>query len=366
MKQPKSSRFFRLLLLGLILCHLVGLSSCSKSTAVLTYGESVITENEYTYYVSTYKGKFAQMYAEFEDTDSFYAADVGGMTAEEAFNTAILDNVKMTVVCDELFRTFGLTLSPSVIADIDAYIEGFQNDFAGGSKSVLNQALGKYGINKNMLREIYLRDERTIAVYEYLFGEKGTIGISDEERQNYLNDHYVRVRHIYVNNKYVYALDENGRNVYNEDGTLQTTEMTGEALLAKNSLVAAIDESIAEGGNFEEIYAALSEDQYYRNGYYLTEKTDFIPEVVSAAFSLDVGEHVRLETEYGTHYVMRMPMDEKPWENAANADFFENYDDTVGEALFIDMITDKTNAVIVDETLLDRFSIKNAPINYRF
>jgi hypothetical protein len=332
----------------------------------MSYGDSVITENEYTYYVATYKGKFAQMYANFKDTDDFYTADMGGMTAEEAFNTAILDNVKMTLVCDELFRDFGLTLHPTVLSDIDAYIASFLTDYAGGSKAVLNQALGKYGINMKMLREIYLRDERTIAVYEYLFGEKGTIGISDEERQNYLDDHYARIRHIYVNNKYVYAVDENGKNIYNTDGTIQTTEMTGETLVAKNALVAAIDESIAEGGNFEEIYTALSEDQYYPNGYYLTESTDFIPEVVEAAFSLEVGEHVRLETEYGTHYVMRMPMDDTPWANDANADFFENFDDTVGEALFIEMLDDKTDDVIVDETVLDRFSIRNAEINYRF
>ena len=47
-----------------------------------------------------------------------------------------------------------------------------------------------------------------------LYGTNGIIGITDEDRQNYLDENYVRVRHIYVNNKYMYATDEDGVQEY--------------------------------------------------------------------------------------------------------------------------------------------------------
>ena len=68
--------------------------------------------------------------------------------------------------------------------------------------------------------------------------------------------------------------------------------MEGEELEAKNALIAAIDEALGNGDDFEEIYEAFSEDKYYTNGYYLTRTTDFVSDVVKSAFELEDGETV--------------------------------------------------------------------------
>lgn len=350
-----------LLIISLLLCFV----SCG-SEAVLTYNGISINEREFEFYLATYKGKFAQTYKDFKDNSSFYKEQIGDYSAEEYLFESVVHNVSLTLVSEALFDKYKLKLPDSLKDSIDAYIDDFITEYADGSKNKFNSALAEFGINAKMLRTIYLRDEMTAAVYDYLYGENGTVGITDGDRTAYLNENYVRVRHIFVNNKYTYVYDDNGNITTTSDGQAATVPLSGDELEAKNALVAAIDESLAEGGDFDEIYYAMSEDQYYKNGYYLTRNMDFISGVVASAFDLEIGEWVKTESDYGTHYIMRLPMDESPWKDENNADFFDNYDAAVSEALFTSMLEDLAEDVERNEEILSRYSVETSPTNYRF
>lgn len=343
------------------------LASCS-SESVMTYGSHSINENEFSYYLATYKGKYAQTYADFKNTPEYFSSVVtdDGQKVEDVLYSAVVHNVEMTLVCEQMFDDYGLSLSRSVEDTINSYIDDFVDEYADGSRNKFNAALGAYGVNINMLKKIYLRDEKVSALYEALYGTNGIIGITDEDRQNYLDENYVRVRHIYVNNKYMYATDEDGVQEYTDDGLRKKRELTAEELAAKQALIDAIDESLEEGADFDEVYDAFSEDKYYKNGYYISENMDFIADVTDSAMSLEVGEYKKIETDYGTHYIMRLEMDEKPWENEDNSDFFDGYDTTVGQALFADMAEEKISEVVLNEEVLGEYTIADSAINYRF
>ena len=343
------------------------LASCS-SESVMTYGSHSINENEFSYYLATYKGKYAQTYADFKNTPEYFSSVVtdDGQTVEDVLYSAVVHNVEMTLVCEQMFDDYGLSLSRSVEDTINSYIGDFVDEYADGSRNKFNAALGAYGVNINMLKKIYLRDEKVSALYDALYGTNGIIGITDEDRQNYLDENYVRVRHIYVNNKYMYATDEDGVQEYTDDGLRKKRELTAEELAAKQALIDAIDESLAEGAGFDEVYDAFSEDKYYKNGYYISENMDFISDVTDSAMSLEVGEYKKIETDYGTHYIMRLEMDEKPWENEDDSDFFDGYDTTVGQALFADMAEEKISEVVLNEEVLGEYTMADSAINYRF
>ncbi len=344
-----------------------GMSSCS-SESVMTYGNHSINENEFCYYLATYKGRYAQTYSDFKDTDEYFSTVItdDGQTAEDVLYSAVVHNVEMTLVCEQMFDDYGLTISSSVEDTINSYIDDFVTEYSEGSKSKFNSVLGTYGVNINMLKKIYLRDEKVSVLYDALYGSEGIIGITDDDRQNYLDENYVRVRHIYVNNKYVYATDEDGVQEYTEDGLKKKRELTSEEMAAKQALIDAIDESLAEGADFDEVYDAFSEDKYYKNGYYISANMDFIEDVTESALSLEIGEYKKIETDYGTHYIMRLEMDEKPWENSDNADFFGEYDTTVGEDLFASAVEEKIDGVELNNDILDKYTIADSAINYRF
>ena len=177
--------------------------SCGKSAAVMTYSGCAISENEFQFYLATYKARFAQTYSDFKDNEAFYRQTIGDTTAEDFLFDTVRTNVSYSLLSDGLFRQYGLSLPSSVTAAVDDYVDSFLNDYADGNKNALNQALGVYGVNIRLFREILLRDERSTAVYNYLYGENGTIGINDDDRQAYLEENYARIRHIYINNAYV-------------------------------------------------------------------------------------------------------------------------------------------------------------------
>ncbi len=333
----------------------------------MTYNNSKISENEFQYYLATYKGRFRQTYTDFSDTANFYTSEIAdGITYESYLFDMILENVKRTLICDALFDEMDLKLNSSVEENIDYYIDDYITEYANGSKNQFNAALSEYGINAAMLKEIYLRDEKTAAVFSAMYGSSGVSPVTDAERSAYLEENYVRVRHIYVNNKYVYATDEDGYALYTADGLKQTKAMEGEELEAKNALIAAIDESLANNDDFESIYEAFSEDKYYENGYYLTRNTDFVSEVVASAFELEENEYVKIESEVGTHYIQRIALDDAPWTNDANADFFTDYDTVVAESLFAEYLNSLLPSVEINETVLNEYSVETSPTNYRF
>lgn len=356
----------RTLALLLILALSFALLSCGGGRAVMEYDGCAISESEFQYYLATYKSRFAQTYTDFRDNEAFYRQPIGDVTAEEFLFDAVVHNVSYSLLCDGLFRAYGLSLPHAVVDEVDGYLDSFLEDYAGGSKNALNQALANYGINMKMLREIYLRDERSTAVYNYLYGSNGTIGLNDADRTAYLEENYARIRHIYVNNKTTYATDENGQPIIGSDGYQQQIPLTGADLDAKNALVTAIDEALADGGDFEEIYKVSSEDQYYPHGYYITRDMDFIEGVVTSAFELEIDEWVKVESDYGVHYVMRLPLEEKPWEEEDCADFFENYDETVTAELFTSMLEEKLGEITYHDDVLAEYSVEAAPINSRF
>ncbi len=341
--------------------------SCGAGEAVMTCGEHSVSEDEFKYYLATYKGKFATVYSDFSDTEAFYNSEFSdGRTVEDYLFDTVVESVKMTLVANALFDEYNLQLSESTEEMIDEYIDSMIEDMAGGDKKALNKTLSEYGINLTVLREIYLRDERTASLLDFLYGDDGEIGVTDADRTDYLTENYVRVRHIYVNNKFKYSADENGYLIYTDEGYAKTDPLTEEETAAKNALIAAIEEAISDGGDFDEIYEGLSEDKHYENGYYLTRKTDFVDDVVKTAFELEIGEYARIDSAYGVHYIMRLEMDSSPWSDTNNEDFFGDFEATVATELFTEMIKSRLGDVECSEDALDGFSISESPINYKY
>ena len=354
------------LLLVLLCAASLVLSACGKSADAMRYDGCAISENEFQFYLATYKARFAQTYTDFKDNEAFYRQTIGDTTAEEFLFDTVVTNVSYSLLCDGLFRQYGLSLPSAVTAAVDDYVDSFLNDYADGNKNVLNQSLGKYGVNMKLFREILLRDERSTAVYNYLYGESGIIGLNNDDRQAYLEENYARVRHIYVNNAYVYAVDANGRPVYDEYGQQEKTPLSGEQLEAKNALIAAIDEALASGEDFDAVYEAASEDKYYQEGYYLTRDMSFVEGVVRSAFDLEIGEWTKVESDVGVHYIMRMPLGDKPWADENCADFFPDYDEAVSSALFTDMLDGLMKDVEYNDEVLSAYTVQASPMNTRF
>lgn len=361
-------KWFTALLAALICASApMGLTGCSTGKVVMSYGDSVITENVFQYYLSYYKNIYLQTYSDMKDNSTYYQTILpDGQTAEEYLFNMTVENVMLTLVCMEEFDKAGLTIADSVQADVDAYLQDLVDEYAGGDKKALNAELAQYGVNLKMLSSIYIDQDKSSYLYDYLYGENGTQAATDADKQVYLEENYCHVVHMYVNDAYYYPLTEDGYVQTDANGKAVTAPLTEEMVAEKNVTISAIDEALAGGEDFMDVYDTYSEDHYYANGYYLSQSMDFIDAVIDTAFSLEENTWQKVHSDYGTHYIYRIAMDEKPWENEANKDFFDDFDTTVSSELFMEYVRSYLPQVEVDREALAAYSVEASPVNYRF
>lgn len=354
-------------LLIALLCVSTSLTGCNTSKVVMSYGDSVITENVFKYYLSYYKNIYLQTYSDMKDEASYYQTILpDGQTAEEYLFNMTVENVMMTLICMEEFDKAGLTIADSVKNEVDEYLTDLVNEYAGGDKKSLNATLSQYGVNLKMLSGIYMDQDKSSYLYDYLYGDNGTIGVTDEDKQTYLEENYCHVIHMYVNDAYYYPLTEDGYVQTDSNGNYITSPLTEEMLIEKNATIEAIDTALAAGEDFIDVYDTYSEDHYYENGYYLSQSMDFIDEVIDTAFSMEMNTWQKVHSDYGTHYIYKIPMDASPWNSEANADFFDDFETTVASELFMEYVRTYLSEVEVDWEVLNTYSVEASAVNYRF
>lgn len=339
------------------------LPSCSDPGPVALEYEGVrVNERMYGYWLSHYKNVYLRSYAGGVDNDAFWDSVLeDGQTADEYLTSLAIRNIKRYVAGAWLFDYMGLKLTSDMKNDVKQGIEDVCEMMFDGDVNAFDEYLDTLGIDRDILYDAYIMDVKLEYVREYLYGVNGIINVPDSDRTIYLNENYVRIEHILVNNKYKLKTDENGEYISDENGYGIRTELTEEELAKKNEVIDLIRRGIAVDIDFEELWEVYSEDQLYPEGYYLLPTTPFIPEVVGAAFTLEIGEIKELETEYGTHFIRRIEMEGTPWDDEESADFFDDFEDDMRAYLFTVMIDETADKVTVYDEVTGGISLRDVP-----
>jgi hypothetical protein len=344
------------------------LTACSTAgTPILEYGNSKVTVNMYNYWLSKNKAMYMSMFTGMQDTNEFWMTEIAeGLTAETYLGAMALQSVMNTLVCAEMYDQLGLKISAEMTEVIDGYIAELIVELGGGSKSQFNQLASAYGVNDKILKEIYIFEAKAMELFNYFYGEGGIEPITDAQRDEAYVGNYVKIQHLYINNKYVPVVDEEGRQVADENGSAKVNPMEGDQLAENNAVIAAIDKGIEEGAEYETLWSEYSEDQYYENGYYLTSSMQFITEVLTAAFTMEVGAVQKIETGIGVHYIKKYDLDAKAYADERNVDFFGDFDTMTAQAVFNKKVSDKITEITVHEEEVKKYSIRTVTPNSNF
>lgn len=354
---------------AMLLCF----TSCSlteKQPAVMTYGESVITEGMYSYYVSTYKARYIQAYDDISDTDEFWDGDIGTKTGEEVISELIYGNVAQNLVASEEFRRAGLTLTSEEEDAVDSYIEEMTDELASGSRKTLNGYLSEFGINVNTLREIFLMESKAEAYYRYLYGQNGEKAPTDSDRDEYFRENYVCFQQIYINTTELYETDSDGNYIQDTSGNYKKRKLTAEELSEAETKISAVKAGLEAGEDFYGLKEKYSDSKDYESGYYFsaTTATNYITAVVSAAFSLEVGEWTYVEgaEENGAFFIKRLELEDGAYKNDSLSDFFDDFDGLLCEEKYSEGLEALYGDIECDEEFMDSVSVKAAPANYYY
>ena len=353
----------------LLLAAMLLTTACSTATIpAMEYEGNTISVNMYKYWLSRYKAVFLYSYSDITDTAEFWntVIDSNGTTYEDFLTEVVNENIKSYLVAATLCEDYGIKIDAETEKMLDEYIDELINELGEGSRSQFNQYASAYGVNSRILKDVYVTEEKLSVLYEYLYGENGKTRITDEQKDQYYHDNYYLIQHLYINDQYEYILDENGNYSYGEDGYALTRELTADELAAKTAAIEAVKEGLESGETFESLYDSYSEDKFYPNGYYLTVSTQFVTEIVTSAVKMNVGDVEILETDLGFHVVKKYPLNEKAYEDTANADFFDGYEDMVGQYFYHQEISSMAEDVVVHEDAIADVRLSTVTANYSF
>ena len=207
----------KILCLCLVLCLLVALlASCSGGKAMMTLEDKTLSVNTYEFLLSRMKGTLAY-YGYGVQNDKFFNTVISsdGMTYNEYFGGTIRREASHYLIADYLFDKEGLTFTDADEAEIDKIMDTAVK--RAGSRAALNSALKEYGVNYNMLRDIYVLESKIVMLKEHFCGKDGSL-ISVEDKEKYLDENYVCFKQIFIATySYVTDKDRFGDVVYYTD-----------------------------------------------------------------------------------------------------------------------------------------------------
>lgn len=203
----------------------LSLTGCS-SDKVLTLSKQSISLNLYELYLSRQKGTLCTTYyygskAKYDD---FWQTTIStdGTTYNDYWTAYILQCVKSYLAALYMFEEeYKLTLPQSAIDEVDEKLAELVTGDGDGSMAELNKILSNYGVNYNMLRESYIIEEKVSYLRDYLYGSSLS-KVSDELKEQYYNENYVRFKQVFfANYYYIYLTDEDGTVIYYDSETEQ-------------------------------------------------------------------------------------------------------------------------------------------------
>ena len=214
MKTTFIRRLISVLLCLALLTGAVAMTACSKKgTTLLELDGYTISVNQYQLLLSRVKASL--YYAGYSvDSTTFWemVIDSEGNTYDEYFRNAALNDAKRYLAAAVIFEEEGLVLPQSYKDAIDEDIEEYIRD--AGSKSALNNTLSAYGVNIDMLRDLYELEAKYAYVQAYLYGAEGE-NIAANVRYDYLTEHAVCFKQVLIRAfDYVYETDNNGDEIY--------------------------------------------------------------------------------------------------------------------------------------------------------
>ncbi len=362
----------RLISLFLALMLALSVVACRKNeeegSVVLSLHNHDIGEDMYHLLFATYKARYLSMYREAKDTDAFWSAGhSSGVTNAEWMDSLIRENIRMFLRAQWLFASEGPSGfdSDSALEKIDSYIDDLVMERCSGSRKDFEARLAEYGASVEIFREMLLGEEKMSQLFAHYYGTSGTMSVSNEERDTFYRENYVRFIQINVNDAYAYV-EQDGAYVQDQYGKYKTRPLNDSERAEKERVLTEIDANLAAGADLEELYAKFSENTDYPGGYYFSHATagNYDETIVAAAFDLDENAQTKLHTEHGTFYIKRMPLDDGGYALTANADFFADFDSALKNALYDELLKSQLELIKANDEKEKAFSVTNVKPNF--
>lgn len=194
-----SKKIISLALVCVMLVSVLSLVSCGGKKVMKIEDEKIsVSVYEVEFFMTRMKG-LLQSYGYNVSSSAWWGTIMNsqGMTVDEYYRTRTLKDVSQYMIAQYLFEKEGLEISKDEKQQIDDAID-ILIEFAG-SKNALNAILSEYGVNINILRDIYIGELKMDKVKEHFFGADGLKAEDGEARkQEFLKENYACYKEVFL------------------------------------------------------------------------------------------------------------------------------------------------------------------------
>lgn len=338
-----------ILALVVVLCALAG---CSNNSTMMTITDGTITKtidvNVYTFLLSRMRGTLS--YYDYDiESDKFWRTVISddGTTYDEHFSDTIFDQTKLYLTIEYLFELEGLTLEASREAKVDSTMSGLLEK--AGSKTALNKKLKKYGVNYEMLREIYIIEQKYSQIMEYYYGKDGE-KIAELEKNKFFSDNYVAFGQIFLP-IYDVVKDENGQ----ESMSFYDTAKKEEILKKAKEYAQVCDGNLDRFKQYCDLYSSVDDSVeptylYVQAEYYGLQdlSSAYLDTIASTLSGMMVGEVKVVASPYGYHVICRYAREDKAYDNEKYEESFSDFYAMLSDKLFNDKCSKLTKNITVN------------------
>ncbi len=229
-----------------------------SSETLMTVGDINVTENEFNFFLTTYKDNM----------------DLG------AAKELSLEYCERNHLIIAVAEAMGIKFDEETQTEIDEYKQQVVDAY--DSDTGYNEFLKENGLTDEYIDRLVSVGFYSDALQEVV----ENVGYTDEEKREYFKEHYRRAKHILLTSE-------------EEDATI---EAQAEELL----------ERAQSGEDFDTLISEYSEDpgsETYPDGYVFTDD-EMVVEFQDGVDSIGIGEFTLVKSSYGYHIIQRLALDE--------------------------------------------------------
>ena len=351
-----------LLLLSMLICPLI---SCSgNGVAVFRYRNTTLSDDVYRYWLSYYKTYYSTYFSDITDSQEGWQKEVSeGLTAEEYVIDTVNDRMKLYTVALELCSEYSISLSSEEKQAVNTQIDSLIDSFGG--RSILENYLSRSAnIGISTLKEVYTIERKIAKLNSYLYGEKGTQKLTQEQLDEFYNSHYSRIKYLYFDKQNKYVLDEDGNIVQGSSGKYELEALTPEE---KKELAKKVATALSEAKSGEDFNTLIEKyntpdmkyTEKYPNGFYISSTSYTSSEVytlVSNGMKLKAGDIEMVEDDQAYYIIAKYELEDKMYEKDEQNQF-ESFNKDAIEYYFSQFLYEKFDDIEINSDFLSRVSI---------
>ena len=228
--------------------------------------------------------------------------------------------------------------------------------------------LANFGINVDILRDIYNVNLMASKVYDALYADGGARVIDDEKLDEFYKENYSRIDIIFVYNSFEYKKDADGNLIFNQTTeTYEKIELNADQKENKKALAESIYGRAQSGEDFNELkkqYNEYPDGEKYELGYFISANDidSFDSDIYLAVSQMEIGDVKKIEKDGAVCIIKRNELTEKTYVDSNYKDMFANIVDYCQEADFNLYMSELVKDVTAYEEELAGFSVVNAPL----